>query len=160
MKSTKLGTIFLVSIMALAGVTIGYAAWSETLTIDGDVTTGTFDVDFIAGPTHSDVTAEVGESILWVNITNAYPGVIYYANFDIKNVGSVPAEFTTWTYTLGGMPSGSSVNVVDDAGPIQNTVLYTNDLWGGNVTIEIGESADHSTLYTFSVETTASQYVP
>jgi hypothetical protein len=158
MKSTKLGTIFLVSIMALAGVTVGYAAWSETLTIDGDVATGTFDVDFIEGTTHSAVNVEVNESKLFVNITDAYPGVTYYANFDVKNVGSTPAKFTDWTPDLAGLPTGSVVTVVPDAGAIKDTVLYTNDLWSGNVTILLGEAADHSTTYTFTFQTTASQY--
>lgn len=40
MKTAKLGAIFLISIMALAGVGAGYAAWFDTITIQGTVNTG------------------------------------------------------------------------------------------------------------------------
>ena len=42
MKTAKLGAIFLVSVMALAGASAGYAWWIEELYIDGTITTGTF----------------------------------------------------------------------------------------------------------------------
>jgi predicted ribosomally synthesized peptide with SipW-like signal peptide len=44
MKTAKLGAIFLISIMALAGVGAGYAAWTDTITIDGTVNTGNVDL--------------------------------------------------------------------------------------------------------------------
>ena len=44
MKTAKLGALFLVSLMALAGVGAGYAAWTDTITIDGTVNTGKVDV--------------------------------------------------------------------------------------------------------------------
>lgn len=48
MKTAKLGAIFLISIMALAGVGAGYAAWTDTITIDGTVNTGDVDLDIVA----------------------------------------------------------------------------------------------------------------
>jgi len=50
----KLGAIFLVSIMALAAVGGAYAAWTDTITIDGTINTG--DVDLVV----------VGYSGTWV----------------------------------------------------------------------------------------------
>ena len=44
MKTAKLGAIFLISIMALAGVGAGYAAWFDTITIQGTVNTGNVDL--------------------------------------------------------------------------------------------------------------------
>jgi predicted ribosomally synthesized peptide with SipW-like signal peptide len=40
MKSAKLGAIFLISVVALAGIGVGYAAWTDILTIDGTIDTG------------------------------------------------------------------------------------------------------------------------
>lgn len=40
MKTGKIGAIFLMSILALAGIGAGYAAWTDTITIDGTVNTG------------------------------------------------------------------------------------------------------------------------
>lgn len=44
MKSAKLGAMFLIAIMALAGIGMGYAAWTDTITIDGTVNTGNVDI--------------------------------------------------------------------------------------------------------------------
>ena len=44
MKSAKLGAMFLISILALAGVGMGYAAWTDTITIDGTINTGNVDI--------------------------------------------------------------------------------------------------------------------
>lgn len=45
-KTGKLATLFIVSIMALAGASVGYAMWSETLYIDGWVQTGEVDWEY------------------------------------------------------------------------------------------------------------------
>lgn len=41
MKTVKLGVIFLISVLALAGIGVGYAAWTDTIYIQGIVNTGT-----------------------------------------------------------------------------------------------------------------------
>jgi predicted ribosomally synthesized peptide with SipW-like signal peptide len=45
-KTLPIGTIFILLVIALALVGVGYAFWSETLTISGTVTTGEVDVQF------------------------------------------------------------------------------------------------------------------
>jgi hypothetical protein len=42
MKTAKIGAIFLISVMALAGVSAGYALWFQDLTIKGEIHTGKF----------------------------------------------------------------------------------------------------------------------
>ena len=42
MKTAKLGAIFLVSVMALAGAGAAYAWWQDELTVVGNITMGTF----------------------------------------------------------------------------------------------------------------------
>lgn len=44
MKTAKLGAMFLISVMALAGIGAGYAAWVDTITIEGTVSTGSVDL--------------------------------------------------------------------------------------------------------------------
>ena len=44
MKTAKLGAIFLIAVMALAGAGVGYAAWFDTITISGTVNTGNVDI--------------------------------------------------------------------------------------------------------------------
>lgn len=48
MKSAKLGAIFLMSVLALAGIGMGYAAWTDTITIDGTINTGDVDLNVVA----------------------------------------------------------------------------------------------------------------
>jgi predicted ribosomally synthesized peptide with SipW-like signal peptide len=49
-KALPVGTMFLVLVIALAVLGVGYALWSETLTIQGTVTTGEVDVEFSQHP--------------------------------------------------------------------------------------------------------------
>ena len=45
MNTAKLGVIFIVTAMALAGVGAGYSAWFDTITVTGTVNTGDVDID-------------------------------------------------------------------------------------------------------------------
>lgn len=47
MNPTKIGVIFIVSALALAGVGIGYSAWTDTIYIDGTVSSGSVEWHFI-----------------------------------------------------------------------------------------------------------------
>jgi hypothetical protein len=47
MKTAKLGAIFLISVLAIAGVGAGYAAWTDTIYIDGKVNTGSVGWKFV-----------------------------------------------------------------------------------------------------------------
>jgi hypothetical protein len=49
-KALPVGTMFLVLVIALAVLGVGYALWSETLTIQGTVQTGEVDVEFSTHP--------------------------------------------------------------------------------------------------------------
>jgi predicted ribosomally synthesized peptide with SipW-like signal peptide len=49
-KALPVGTMFLVLVIALALLGVGYALWSETLTITGTVQTGEVDVEFSQYP--------------------------------------------------------------------------------------------------------------
>jgi len=44
MKTAKIGAMFLVSVLALAGLGVGYAAWTDTITIEGTINTGNVDL--------------------------------------------------------------------------------------------------------------------
>lgn len=48
MKTAKLSAMFLVSLMALAGIGIGYAAWTDTIYVQGTINTGSVGWHFTA----------------------------------------------------------------------------------------------------------------
>jgi hypothetical protein len=96
----KIGAIFLVSVLAIAGAGAAYALWFEDLYIYTDIYTGTVDVEWSYGGWGCDQTKDVsiggggidGNLYLWVE--NAYPCVTYWWYFDIHCVGSIPVHFT------------------------------------------------------------------
>ena len=171
MKTTKFGTLFLISIMALAGITAGYAIWQETLTISGTVNTGSFEVEMSVTSVGDDedadkdgiswIEASVDGYTMTVTITNAYPCITYYVNFQIMGLGTVPAHFTGWDWNLAGMPASADVTITPGIGSVAliNTQLHYLDVWTGKLEIHLDNpGTEELTTYTFTVSTIAHQY--
>ena len=102
----KLMILTMVAIMSLGLLGVGYALWSETLHINGTVSTGNVGVE-LSGPVIIEwgpgealkptiancagVLSADGNSIT-VTVTNAYPSYECYVIFDVHGVGNVPAH--------------------------------------------------------------------
>jgi predicted ribosomally synthesized peptide with SipW-like signal peptide len=114
--------MFLVLVIALAVLGVGYALWSETLTISGTVQTGEVDVEFFTQsfeecvdvngvltcpepPEKADAAnCEVawsntatdpndnGANLLEVTVTGMYPSYHCKVSFDVKSTGNVPVH--------------------------------------------------------------------
>jgi len=118
----KLGAIFLVSVIALAGAGAAYALWYEDLYIWTDNETGNVDVDWSivgygsnqekpvstfdlrignwATPEDADATSTIR---FW--IYDAYPCVEYWFKFDLHCVGTIPVHFEPFViYDSGFYP--------------------------------------------------------
>lgn len=108
----------LMSVMVLALMTAGfsYAYWSDSLTVTGTSTTGSFGVEFIPATevvTVSDTNTSI--SVDYVDLSgvsttadqvtftlgNLYPGAVVKYEVDVKNVGSIPAVLHNFTYSFG-----------------------------------------------------------
>ena len=48
MRKNRIGALFMVSVLALAGIGISYAGFTDTITVSGTVNTATVDLDIIA----------------------------------------------------------------------------------------------------------------
>jgi len=48
MNKTKMGSIFLISVLSLAGIGISYAGWTDAISITGNVSTGDVDINIVA----------------------------------------------------------------------------------------------------------------
>lgn len=101
--------------LALSMMGVGYAYWTDTLTITGSITTGTLDgywsvpgaPDFHWGSNQWKDVAEVTELYalpgsgpdlldeLYVTVANAYPGLEVWVHVGIHYIGSVPAHIRT-----------------------------------------------------------------
>jgi hypothetical protein len=100
----KLGAIFLMSMIALAGTGAAYALWFEDLYIYTDIHTGNVDVEWSTGIFWSNQTKDISTglvtkyadspNILRCFVWDAYPCVQYRWYFDVHCVGSIPVHFT------------------------------------------------------------------
>jgi hypothetical protein len=101
----KLAVISLVVMMMITAV--GYAAFSDSLDLQGTATNASFDVQFVYAD-QADYSANVARVVigqqtndgddgkydsLSVAISNIVPGEKYTVKFGVKNNGSVPAYF-------------------------------------------------------------------
>jgi hypothetical protein len=121
-KALPVGTMFMVLVIALAVMGVGYALWSETLTISGSVQTGEVDIEFSQHPVLEcvDVNGELtcpeppekadaanctvawsntatdpndtGANNLLVTVTGMYPSYHCKVGFDITSTGTVPVH--------------------------------------------------------------------
>jgi len=167
MKSVKLGALFLISIMALAGIGASSALWFENLTIDGTVTTGNVDVEWsLIGcgdnepkPEVSGITVDIVGNTMTVTVTNAYPCITYWVHFDIHCLGSIPVKFTPFLITSLGMDPKWITITPDDTYPaIEDAQLHTSESWQGQLEIHLDNTATELTTYTFTVTLMAHQY--
>jgi len=126
----KIGLICLAVVLSLGAMGAALAYWSDTLTINGSVTTGTFDTNFTAATctdnegTGPDVgTCGVTDTLpaksFTVTIGNGYPCYQCTVNYTITNSGTIPAKIKS--ITIGGVPVTHAGDYVDiDLNPTTN----------------------------------------
>jgi len=112
-------------VLALGGLGVGFAMWSETLTIDGTVNTGTFDVTFTAASWDDTgeekdigsggVTGVPGDELVFT-LTNVYPCYGGDLDFTISNssspLGTIPGHVdSVWFHAKGPGKYGTEIDV-------------------------------------------------
>ena len=176
MKGNKIGVLFLVSALALAGIGTSYAMWYETITIDGTVNVGSLDFEWsiediedteIVGKDVSRLTADISENTMTVTITNAYPCITYSLWFDIHCVGNVPVHFDDFVFdpiaqtlidlgilTFGPDPEYENQPAITDA------QLHQDDEWYGLLTFHFTNihPIQQDSTYTFQISLFGYQY--
>ena len=109
-RSKNQNTVIIVLIVLLLLLAVGYAAFSDVLTISGTANAkGTFNLEFqnaeivtAVGVNETGTKAEISEdkNTLNVNVADlAYPGAGVEFSVDIVNVGSIPAQVNAVTPT-------------------------------------------------------------
>ena len=177
MKTAKLGAIFLVSVLALAGTGVAYACWYETLTINGTVNTGNLDAEWSVGvgydtePPEKDYSSISGVIspdgyTLTVTITNAYPCIDYYLPIDIHNTGTIPLHIWAFVYDPGTMPCGIVEIIPDPANPGLPIAICTQlhpdpdtpNTAYGLLHVHLCQAAAENAIYTFSYTVTVANW--
>ena len=97
MKTAKIGAIFLVSVMALAGASAGYAWWTDHLYIKGEITTDTFGAEW---GLESYPDTYFSHFIKWADGTNPAPdNPDYYDQSTGKPIGTENVDY--WVIATG-----------------------------------------------------------
>lgn len=127
-------------LIAVVGLTVGYAAYSSTLTINGtaNVDPASWDVHFAYKTGDSLTATKVGNAventaptleattISGFDVTLKAPGDSITYDFSVKNGGTLDAKLTTFTLgTLTCAPNTSSSITQEDATKLCNELKYT-----------------------------------
>jgi hypothetical protein len=172
-------SIALILLVALSTLGLAYGAWTETLTINGNVTTGNFDPSFYgaginyeedpAGAASCDAVLSSDGQNLTITIANAYPGYHCEGGATIQNYGTVPVKIHDWPET----PStpfftiflhNTSMAVVPDGGsfviPVDDPAINGYTVYGGisfDFTMPASETGGEGLSYTFTYSLLATQ---
>lgn len=158
-----------VVLICIACLGVAYAAWSDTLAINSQVQTGSFEVVFSAvsstdppgtiDPLRGKDVAECvttivngGKGIL-VKISRAYTWYFVSVTFTIANTGTIPARLGA--PVMDSLPEGIWFTV---SSGIEGTVLNPNQSCQGSLVIFVGSGLARNTLYPFTISLPAVQW--
>jgi len=98
-------------LLALCVMGIGYAAWSDTVSIDATMETGYIEVGLSPGACSDlEITCSVlTPHTLVVTLTNPHAGN-YTCGFTITNTGTIPVKIQS--IVISGVPAGVEVSVL------------------------------------------------
>lgn len=152
-KSSKKYLIILLIVFLLA-LAIGYAAFTDTLTITGTANAnGTFDIEFQNANVDSTVGCDADKTTATISADKdtlnvvvkdlAYPGAGAQISVDIANVGTIPAKILNVTPTnitgsdnikISGLEAITTSHPKIDANGVCHLVFTVE--WDANSTVE------------------------
>ncbi len=167
----KAGLLIFSVLVAMATLGVGYAQWSRSLDIGGTVAVGNFGVEFAAPPIGPETTGwdsielaswsttGQGSQALNVEITYAYPGLVFVVPYTVMNTGDIPVTVTldsaAMTPPTGGLASDITM---DNTGGVTGVVppgMYSAVT--GNVKFTVTDNVVPGGTYTLSIRMTAHQ---
>lgn len=92
---------------------------------------------------------------LYVTITNAYPCIDYYCEFDIHNTGTIPIKVWYMMLDRGNLPDGATVEI---AGPELLCQLEPSEVAYWTLRVHLDNDAEEGATYTFSYTIDAGQW--
>ncbi len=173
MRNNKVGAIFVMSALALSGVAMSYAMWSETLIINGSVHTGVLDLEWsvesvgdneIEGKQFSEITATIDDNtgIMTVYVEDAYPCITYWVNFNVENVGTIAAHFNDFVVVPESWVTAGIITIgpQEPYAPIETVQLHPSEEWLGTLTFHFDNDDGFAEItdYTFTVTLFGYQY--
>jgi len=161
-KSLPVVAVAMLLVIALAAMGLVYGLWSETLTINGTVGTGSVDAAFSNVETWDEETKPVGTcdavlsadgNTLTVTINNGYPSYLCYVHFWVTNVGSIPIHVHLPTFSAPNELEVELYKCYDEEQQIHSGAAY--DCY---FTVHVLQSAAQNSSYNFSGSIFAHQW--
>jgi predicted ribosomally synthesized peptide with SipW-like signal peptide len=155
-KTLPIGIIVMTLMIALAGLGVGYASWTEQLTAGGSIQTGSIDVKMEDVEIGEDDPLEVGrceyeltgdEKGINLIIQNAYPGYRCKPKFYLTNHGTVPAKVMSVNIT-----NSSGEFDLQSGGVLSDSSLLNPGIpMPATLDFQVSENATEDGYYQFSV---------
>lgn len=163
----KIGALFLVLMVGMAGIGASYALWSKTITLTGTVATGKVDMEWSTfkdndngiDPKYdkdvADCSVETTPDKVTVTITNGYPSYTCTIVGDIHNSGTIPIKLQNFIYNVPPeikvTPSGGFINPYGIQLEPSQTLI-------GDFKIHVEQGAAQGTTYKFDISATGQQW--
>ena len=163
MRGNKIGAIFIIAAMALAGVGTSFAMWTQTLNSSETVHVATFGIAWSTGTvtTSGDSQGLVtgtetidGNGNLVVTINNAYPCVDVYIPYDIHLTGQVNVILNQISFTYTNFDPAWMIYYTSTDG----VLLTATYIYYGYIEVHLGENAVQGATYTFTNTVTGHGY--
>jgi len=157
METKKLAGIFALLTIALGMAGYAYATWYKYLYIEGQVNTGTLDVEWSienardtepSNKDYSHIAGEIEGDTLYVTVYNAYPCIDYYLDINIYNSGTIPV------HVYFGQMTGDLVGTVEVVGlPTGEYVqIHPDETWYGTIHVHLAQEAQQGYTYHFGMD--------
>jgi len=111
-RFARIGMLSIALLLALCVTGVGYAAWTDTVSIGGTVETGYIGVVLSEGDCSQNVTASIAGHTIDIKIDAGGAGE-YECHFDIHNMGTIPVKIQGIVKDCSGglVPTVSGVEV-------------------------------------------------
>jgi len=159
METKKLAGIFALLTIALGMAGYAYATWYKYLYIEGQVNTGTLDVEWSienardtepSNKDYSHIEGEIEGDTLYVTVYNAYPCIDYYLDINIHNSGTIPVH-VYFGEMYGSLFGYGTVEVVGL--PVGNFIqIHPGEYWYGTIHVHLEQNADMGATYYFYMD--------
>jgi len=169
-SSNKAMALPLLAVLLLSVAGLGIAHWEDRVYIDGTVETGTLCAEIIAGDSWDSEPPEKdfsgiscyaedtdGDGVpdtLFVTVTNAYPCIDYYQDFEIHNCGTIPLHI----YEFNPIGDIDPCITVDIQGITVGQQLHPCESAYGTVYVHVEQCAEQGETYTFAYEIVVVQW--
>ena len=134
-------------LLSLCVMGVGYAAWTDTVRIDGTVEMGYMGVVLSEGVSSTNITASLAGHTIYIEINAGCAGEYEYRDFDIHNTGTIPLRIQDIQIVCSpGLQA--EVNGVGVGTQVEPSGVYPDTVYG-TVAMNVAGAGTYSCKVTF-----------